>query len=292
MTLPITLPMGRCTVEPEETVIQRSDLEGAMALNRYNYKEAEMIYARILNTDPCNEPALSGYAESLRGLGMFEKAAIACEEWCRMHPDSAEAHISASVCYHAAAQLDKAITHATEAARLAPSTIACYQQLVNVYSKAHEFEAAEAALNKMGELGADEFTLLVQRGYITLDKRQYEQALDLYGRAAQMAPSSEDAQYGMAWAHFRMTDFEAARAAFKQALKLKPNFPDALQGLAFSELRLKNNQAAIQAMEKLIEVSPQDEGIYVDLARTYLRSGNLRGWWRTIKRAGQAGTGK
>ena len=106
-------------------------------------------------------------------------------------------------------------------------------------SKKSRLEAADVFLQAGLDHLAEEFinkAIVEQPGNVNLYNRlgialrrqkKYEEALDCYQKALDLAPQNEKVFYNLGILYFDMEDKEKAVWAFQTALKLKPDFPEA-----------------------------------------------------------------
>jgi len=92
-----------------------------------------------------------------------------------------------------------------------------------------------------------------------------------------MADSDSDpkAIYKEAFLAFSRDEHEVAIAGYRRSIELDPTFPQAWQGLAEAHARLNDLDAAIDAIQHAIELEPDESLFHTSLSRFLQRLGRV-----------------
>ncbi|MGA8087064.1 MAG: tetratricopeptide repeat protein [Terracidiphilus sp.] len=122
--------------------------------------------------------------------------------------------------------------------------------------------------------------LLTSIGNLYYDAKQYQVAVDYYGRALESNPSNATVRTDMATAYWYLGDADKAIAEFNAALKYAPNNPNALFNLGLVKWQGKHDSAgAIADWKKLLATNPgyaargQVEKMLSDVEKQTTKSG-------------------
>lgn len=113
--------------------------------------------------------------------------------------------------------------------------------------------------------------LLMKPGRTTAETRR---ALDLFAKAAQLAPQSPEAQYNLGYALARTGQYERAIGAYKKSLSLKPRDGLAWTNMGYAYLQLNRNREAAEALRNGVSYAPQDVNTWIVLGMTELANGD------------------
>ncbi|NJK88222.1 MAG: tetratricopeptide repeat protein [Myxococcales bacterium] len=85
---------------------------------------------------------------------------------------------------------------------------------------------------------------------------RYASSLDVYGRAAEAAPSDAEAHVGKGMSYLRLDRLEPAKKAFEEALRVDGAYADAFYGLGEAQRRLGNASEAKRAYRAYLSRAP------------------------------------
>jgi predicted Zn finger-like uncharacterized protein len=91
------------------------------------------------------------------------------------------------------------------------------------------------------------------------DRGKAEQALDLYGQAAEIEPDSGDALAGRGWCYLDMSQYAPAEASFQGALEREAGHADALMGLAETYRYQGRKADAVKYYERYLALHPEGD---------------------------------
>ncbi|MBL9037183.1 MAG: zinc-ribbon domain-containing protein [Archangium sp.] len=114
-----------------------------------------------------------------------------------------------------------------------------------------------------------DFDGMLAKGESLLSAEKPEQAMSMFGRAADLRPDRVEPMVGRGLALLDMGNALAAQASFEQALRLNGRYGPAIMGLAEAYRAQKKNDKAIEAYEKYLDVMP--EGSEANVARNNIQ---------------------
>lgn len=101
------------------------------------------------------------------------------------------------------------------------------------------------------------FEAFVELGNIHFDQKNYEDAINFYGKALALRPDVVNVRTDLGTALFYDNRYDEAIAQFKKSLELNPTHPQTLFNLGVALLHGKNDpQGALEYWEKLVASNP------------------------------------
>lgn len=148
--------------------------------------------------------------------------------------------------------------------------LAIYKIRAFVYNEQKNFDAAAAELEKALGVAPKDLQILKDLGGVQINRQAYQQALDILGRAARMAPQDADVDYNIARVHNARGDFGNQRTAAESALAKGTRFPGEAYYLLGDACRKQNDTpCAIEAFQKSANAKPDNLQTYRTLAEIF-----------------------
>jgi serine/threonine protein kinase/cytochrome c-type biogenesis protein CcmH/NrfG len=171
-------------------------------------------------------------------------------------------------------RFDQAISIFEEVLAAHPSK---HDRIADVYVLALQEKAAQILDNdqdgaKMLLLKALQFDsqstpCLSQLGYIYVQRKDFQKAIDVYQKVADIEPQFAGAYFNLGYIFWETERYEKARSMYQHVVDLKPSFLDeALFNLAMVHAELGEQDKCLQNLEQAIAINPGNES-----ARTYLQ---------------------
>ncbi len=154
-------------------------------------------------------------------------------------------------------------------------------KIAEMYNALQDGIAAEVAVDRAIELGADLNAARVYKARSLLVQRKFQTALALFRALDIPEALYEIGQQTKAEAFFGAGDYEAASNTFRSVLEIDPNNLEALKGLAHVALQTGNLASAKQIAERARDLNPEDTLIYYILG-SVSRIGNDTNNARTL----------
>lgn len=130
--------------------------------------------------------------------------------------------------------------------------------------------AQDATISGVQPTTADGF---FRRGAAYLFRNDYEHALADLGRACELNPQEPKYFFERATAYLRSNQPGLSDADIDTTLKLKPDYVNALLWRAQRELAKHDKTAAVADLDAADRAAPPQEGLRLEMARTYMRAG-------------------
>jgi len=149
------------------------------------------------------------------------------------------AHINLGIALHNKGQLDQALSHFQEAARLKPNHADVYSNL----------------------------------GVALDDNGQTDEAIRQFEKAIQLRPNHADARYNLGNALAKQGHADEAIRQFQEALRLKPDKADAHNNLGLALARQGQTDAAIRQFQEALRLNPGHADAHLNLGNALAAKG-------------------
>ncbi len=255
-------------VAPEESCLQ-----GNKQLEIGNYREAEALYSKGIQSNSKNAKCYISRAKARNGLGEYKLAVADCTEALKLTPTDDDAFMTRANSYLGLGEREKAIDDFTEAIKLNPRAYVAYVGRARAYHHmANEpkciQEADQAILMEPSYAPA-----YVERAramnFIGDSSRAIEDATE----AIRLDPRIEEAYVIRTFAYNRIGQFEKARDDASRVLKVSPRNVWSLLYRADANFGLKDDEKALDDIRTAISIDPKNSDAYWRRARIYQRQG-------------------
>lgn len=126
----------------------------------------------------------------------------------------------------------EAMQHYQQAIKQRPFAIEPRLGLANAAALANNWAQVQAQYESILKIDPNQTYVNYQLGMIHYNKKEYNKALRLFEKVANLYPADYDGLIMLAWTHFRIGNLKEARVLFHQVLLLRPNNASALEGLS------------------------------------------------------------
>lgn len=116
----------------------------------------------------------------------------------------------------------------------------------------------------------DEAKMYFEKGFISLQLGQFEDALASLKKAIKLKSDFAEAQLSLGMAYDSLQNHEKAIAAYKEVIRIKPDDAFAYYGLGNSYMNLGNYKKAIESYKKAIKFKPDYAELYLNIGRAYI----------------------
>lgn len=140
-----------------------------------------------------------------------------------------------------------------------------------------KMDDALAEFQKAHELSPKEPTALFWIGFIQLQQRHYEEALQPMLDAVALRPNLADGHLNLGNIYDGLKRYPEAVKEFETAIKLEPKMPrlaDAYYNLGSLDLKMGHKTEALSAFQKAVSLSPNDAYVQDGLGYAFQMSGN------------------
>ena len=183
-------------------------------------------------------------------MGDVAGARAVCEGILSQDKACAGAHCLLGVLSGQEGNLDRAMTHLTEAARLAPDSEEAHLGLGNVYRLRDAPEAAAASYRRVLAINADSAAAHYSLGLVLRHLGQFEAAAEHLQRAFSLSPDLVEAARDCALCRIHLGAHEAAIAVLDEALNRHPEDAQLHAALGLAHQKMHRPQAALECYEK------------------------------------------
>ena len=241
---------------------------GRDLLKQGEYKEAQRIFAGLLEKAPADVEAQRGFLTTLSEMGDYAAAEKKAREYLSAQPTNTPARITLSEILLETGRYQEAATEAERASKDAKGpeylrcTLARARALLAVGKEAEaqtSLQGFVAYYNTNHPRSAEELTMIAQ-GVTLLEK--FKDANDLYIDAREADPTFAAAFIAQGELLNQKYNYGEAASLFRDALKINPNSPDALLGLARSKQLESNDEPKVYA-DRALKTNPNHTGSLV-----------------------------
>ena len=189
-------------------------------------------------------------ARALHATGDVAGARAMCEGILSQDQANAGAHCLLGVLFGEEGNLDRAMTHLAEAARLAPDSEEAHLGLGNVHRLRDAPDAAAASYRRVLAINADSPAAHYSLGLVLRHFGQLEPAVKHLGRAFSLSPDLAEAARDCALCQIHLGAHEAAIAVLNEALERHSGNAELHAALGLAHQKMHRPQAALQCYEK------------------------------------------
>lgn len=189
-------------------------------------------------------------ARMLQDTGDFAGARAACEGILSQDPAHPGAHCLLGALCGQEGDLDRALTHFTEAVRLAPESEEANVGLGNVHRLRDAPEAAAASYRRALAINADSPAAHYSLGLVLRYFGDFGAAAEHLRRAFSLSPDFAEAAKECALCQIHLGAHEAAIAVLTEALKGHPEAGELHAALGLAHQKMHRPQMALQCYEK------------------------------------------
>lgn len=181
---------------------------------------------------------------------------------------------------HAAGDLDRAVTHFTQAVRLSPGHPVAIFNLGITLEDQGKTDAALSILAEAARLRPDHAPTLFRLGSLLAVSGQPEQALPLLARLLAVRPDFPDAAFRCANVLMALDRPEEAESAYRLALSLEPGQGTIINNLAGACRRQGRPQDAARLYRRAVRCDPDNAGYHKNLGACLIQMGHWPEGWR------------
>jgi tetratricopeptide (TPR) repeat protein len=180
---------------------------------------------------------------------------------------------------HQAREYQAALASCDAALRLRPDYPPAHRQRAEALLALKDYAGAGQALDHYLHSGKPTAQDYLARALIHAERREYAQAVEVYGRALQFGPSADALAY-RGWAYLKLDRPHLARADFEDALRLNKDHPDALCGRGAARVRLGEVPGAVEDAAAALRHDPYNRRLVLRAACIYAQAvGRLDAQW-------------
>jgi tetratricopeptide (TPR) repeat protein len=229
------------------------------ALNNQNPSEAQRIAGDILKAEPRHAQALYVLGGALLMQGRAEEAITSLETAARGRHDPAM-DTQLAIALRQAGRPDDALARLKRTTKRHPAFAPALHELGRLLVAMERYDEAIEVLSRGVEIAPMMPQLSIQLGYALLSRRMCVEAKVAFARALDVSPGSADALFGIAKAHRKLGENEAAAEYFQRSLMSKSDDQAAWLSLGHCLLELGRSEAGIECFRAAARGDPRHYG--------------------------------
>jgi tetratricopeptide (TPR) repeat protein len=262
-------PMLGYSGEPDDLLQQAT-----FALNAKRPQEAQRIAQQILKADPRRARALHILGCALLMQDRAADSVVSLEDAARALRDP-ETDTLLAIALRRIGRNEDALSRLKRATKRRPPFGAAFHELGFLLLSMERYnEAIEVLSRGLGLLPMmPELSILL--GNVFLGCRNFVNAKAYFARALNISPDSSDAMYGLATAHWRLCEYQAAADLFRRCLMRNPDDVSTWVNLGHCLLELGQRDAGYDCFRTVARGDPKR---YASALTALVNSGRSRFW--------------
>jgi tetratricopeptide (TPR) repeat protein len=192
------------------------------------FTTAESVLKEAIALEPRNGSFYNQLGNVYSQMGQCEKAILQYNRALKLASDLAEAHYGLGLCYNKLGMVNEEIRAYKKALTIKPDMIAALANLGNAYFAKADYDAAIEQYKKAVQIQPDDGAidshergaLHYNLGAAYSNKGNYEAAVAEHLRAIELEPEMADAHNGLAFAYYKLKEYELAWKHIKIAEQL------------------------------------------------------------------------
>lgn len=202
-----------------------------------------------------------------------------------IYPDNPEIHYWLGYVHLAMKETQSALVDWEQAARLAPDDGRIYLAMASAYRLAGDEQNTHELREMVSRFQGDETNREIALGLLSIQRKDFQQALIHYESAAQHRPGSAHVAGYVGHAQLGLGKNKEARESYLLATRDPMAVPAAFYNLAVAETRLGNYEAAAQALQRAIQTDSNYQRAYLKLSSIEVRLRRWRLAWHHFRQA-------
>lgn len=198
-----------------------------------------------------------------------------CEGILSHDPGCAGAHGMLGTWYGKAGELERALTHFSEAVRLDPRLEEAHLGLGNVQRLRGDAEAAAASYRRALAINNDSHAAHYSLALVLRHCGQVNAALAHFERAFSLSPGLTDAARECALCHIQLGSYDAALALLEDALRRAPETGELHAVLGFVYQKMHRSQTALECYERAQSLGHADAELFNNLGIVFQELGRI-----------------
>lgn len=225
---------------------------GSVQHAREQYEQARDTYRKAVGMDAKRSDARYFLGLMQQVLGEIGEAILEYQKALELNPDDPAIHRDLATAYLQVGRPDLSLPHAQQAVELQPASQPAWCNLAVTYSILGRYEDALHAYRTATEIGVLDAPVLLGMGDTHLRLGNFQRAVNTLAELTRQFPSAV-AHERLAYALFRVRDFDNAMNHYRRSLVYDPNQSHALNGLGACLLTDYLQQDNLRRKAKLYE---------------------------------------
>jgi tetratricopeptide (TPR) repeat protein len=255
---------------PADSLLQQA----TFALNANRPQEAQRIAQQILKTDPGRAQALHILGGALLMQDRPEDAIASLEPAARALRDP-EIETLLGIALRRIGRNEDALSRLKRAIKRRPPFGPAFHELGFLLHSMERYDEAIEVLSRGHELLPIMPELSMLLGNVFLACRNFAKAKIFFARALNISPNASDAINGLATAHWRLCEYQAAAELFRRCVMRNPDDISSWHGLGHCLLELGQRDAGYDCFRAAARGDPKRYG---SALASLVNSGRSRFW--------------
>ena len=249
--------------------ILRADLR---RMNDPNRAALALPFSGKYYTEPIRNFFRMGAA--LLWAGYPEQAVTYLDEVIKRSPDNFLAQLSLGQIHLGAGRVEAARTHLERAIALNPASSAAWNDLGGVEMRRGNYTDALRDLVKALTIKPDDSSALINSGLVYEKLGKFEDAETMFRRALALEPTDPEPARQMGSLLSARGRLDDARKYLQQAISINRGDVLSVNNLGVVYMQMQKYDDAIAAFQYGLKTAPDNETLYLNLARAYIRTGD------------------
>ena len=224
--------------------VERALAKAKSHVKKGEHREAQALYATILQAFPNNQKARQGLNTLVAGKN------FAVEQ------DTQQTVIDKLVALYNRGQLEEVNTQAQSLIARYPRSVVLLNIMAASFAQIGKLEQAVIAFKKLIAINPNDPKSYNNMGNALKDQGKFEEALKAYNKAISLKPDYPQAYLYMGNALNNQSKLEEAIAAYNKAISLKPDYSQAYLNMGNSLNDQSKPVGAIEAYKKALAIQP------------------------------------
>jgi protein O-mannosyl-transferase len=242
-----------------------------MAVQRNQvWQNSGTLWGDSLQKDSRNYLAHQNYANWLFSKGRVELAKKHLLMGIQLKPDDPDLLLTLGQLYLMQKAFEKAQPVYRQILTIDPHNIMAHRAMVEILYQTGRRKEAEPHIEAVLSDKRDTPTVLVQKGLLYYEKKEYARAADFFGKALRAYPQDPDLLYNFALNLQALKSHDKARVYFSKAIDIKPDFALAHDRTGQIYFAQKAYDLAMKEYNKALDINSGMAEIHNDMGNVFL----------------------
>jgi len=234
------------------------------------YKQAVVLYKKLLEGDPQNAAAYDGLGRIAYHHHQSYQAVVDLQKAVELEPQNASYQNALGLACELHSVPQKALEHFQKALELEPEN----EEIQENFNRIIEYFLRYYEYLIQWNYDLENYNLVAQYefqigNFVKEQTGRIKNALRYYQKAVQIKPEFAEVHYTLAEIYLEEKSFISAINAARQAIQSKPDYAEAYKTLGNAFLGQQNGAAAMNAYQRAIAIKPDYAEVYSNVASIY-----------------------
>jgi tetratricopeptide (TPR) repeat protein len=254
-------------------------------LNDRKWREATAEFDKLLALDRSDEGGLQGRIACHRLLNEYEEANELIVEALKKHPKSVGILCERAWLDYDQKKYDAVIKDFDAVLRIHKKDPELFSWKISLLRAEHRFEEAERELNEALKLFRNNYSLMIELGWLRFYQNRFEEAAVVFEDILKIHADNEIALQGKIACLRMRRDFAAAKSQAEQATERLGKRPGILSEIAWLNYEQDKYEDAQKIFNEVVDLNPSDPYARINLAVSLVKQGSLSSASEECRRA-------